>query len=179
MITTSPRPVRLATPAQITYATKLMDARSVDVEPYGLECLDVTLEEMPMAMISGLIDYLKTIPRRTTPPAAELEAGMYRLDGEIFKVQQAIYGSGRMYAKVLRVSEPVLDEVGGAVVQEAEIWFEREPGAIRRLRPEHRMALEEAKAFGSVYGVCCVCARTLTDETSIAEGIGPICGGRV
>ncbi len=162
---------RLATPAQVSYATRLMDERSVDIEPYGLDCLDVTLEEMPMPMISGLIDYLKTIPRPAVSTenakAAELEAGMYRLDGEIFKVQRAIYGSGRMYAKRLVVE--------GLEGPETEIWFEREPGAIRRLRAEHRMSLEEAKAFGSLYGVCCVCARTLTDEVSIREGMGRKC----
>lgn len=34
--------------------------------------------------------------------------------------------------------------------------------------------LSDAK-YGSLYGICCVCGRTLTDESSIAAGIGPIC----
>lgn len=35
-----------------------------------------------------------------------------------------------------------------------------------------------AIAFGKEWGVCCICNRTLTDETSIANGIGPICAER-
>lgn len=31
------------------------------------------------------------------------------------------------------------------------------------------------QATDKLYGVCCRCGRTLTDENSISEGIGPIC----
>jgi hypothetical protein len=41
------------------------------------------------------------------------------------------------------------------------------------------MTVEEAKAFGLLYGRCIVCGRTLTDEKSIADGIGPICAAKV
>jgi hypothetical protein len=40
------------------------------------------------------------------------------------------------------------------------------------------MSLEEAKAFGRLYGVCVRCGATLTDEQSIEAGIGPVCAGR-
>ena len=97
-------------------------------------------------------------------PAAEVtEDGMYRTpDGEIFKVQIAHHGSGNLYAKRL--------VVGGGKGR-----FEYEAGAIRKLRPEWKMTLEEAKEFGRLYGVCCNCAAVLTDEDSIAAGIGPVC----
>jgi hypothetical protein len=35
--------------------------------------------------------------------------------------------------------------------------------------------LNAAIAFGKKWGKCAVCARTLTDEESIAKGIGPVC----
>lgn len=35
--------------------------------------------------------------------------------------------------------------------------------------------LNAAIAYGKKYGKCSVCARTLTDEASIARGIGPVC----
>lgn len=95
--------------------------------------------------------------------------GMYRNPEteEIFKVQKAVHGSGNLYAKRLQQYDD-------------GTWkFNFAPGAVRALKPEWRMTLEEAKAFGQLYGVCCVCGRTLTDETSIAEGIGPICSGRL
>lgn len=38
--------------------------------------------------------------------------------------------------------------------------------------------IEAVKAIGKLNGICCVCGRKLTDEYSIANGIGPICSGR-
>jgi hypothetical protein len=37
------------------------------------------------------------------------------------------------------------------------------------------MTLDQAKAFGALYGACCNCGKTLTDERSIEAGIGPVC----
>ncbi len=85
--------------------------------------------------------------------------GMYRKDGQIYKVQIAVHGSGKPYAKRLL-------EGGG---------FEYAQGVVRQLNPSEMMTLAEAKEFGALYGVCCVCGATLTDENSIAAGIGPVC----
>jgi len=126
---------------------------------------------------------------RTSPPSSGTDLrfdralvtqdGMYRAiiedphnegtTGEIWKVQwNRAGGDGRrLYAKVLT------DEPRG------EWHFEYVPGGILKLRPEDRMTLEEAQQFGKLYGVCCVCGRTLTDEISIEAGIGPVCAGRV
>jgi hypothetical protein len=82
----------------------------------------------------------------------------------VFKVQKAVHGSGHLYAKEL-----VPDG------HEGDWHFVYAPGAIRTLFAEDKMTLEEAKEFGVLYGTCCVCGRTLTDEKSIAAGIGPIC----
>lgn len=98
-------------------------------------------------------------PKVTAEPVTE---GMYRIaDGTVFKVQKAVHGSGNLYAKRL-----------------TEDGFEYAPGAIRRLTLADKMTLDEAKAWGVLYGTCCVCGRTLTDETSIAQGIGPVCAGK-
>lgn len=100
------------------------------------------------------------VPDPTVPvePARE---GMYRMDDRIFKVQRAIHGSGNLYAKEL--------------VQGGFVYA---PGIIKRLNESHRMTLEQAKEYGALYGTCCVCGRTLTDEVSIANGIGPVCAGK-
>lgn len=96
-------------------------------------------------------------------PATE---GMYKKDGEIYKVQIAVHGSGRPYAKKL-------------VEVDGEWEFVRAPGMVNRLTSANKMTLEEAKEFGKLYGTCCVCGRTLTKEESIAEGIGPVCSGKM
>jgi hypothetical protein len=125
---------------------------------------------------------------------ADLEAGMYRLGDEIYKVQRnVVQGDGsKAYAKCLTAQDECRECDGAEVYHNSDTgysslphkfspkWkFEYVQGAIHRIRPEMRMSLDEAKAFGKVYGTCCVCGRTLTNETSIEEGIGPICGGRV
>lgn len=103
--------------------------------------------------------------------------GMYRdAAGTIYKVQKAVHGSGMLYAKRLVVSDLTGDDEGAPA---RRVTFEYEPGAIKRLRPSDRMTLEDAKAFGALYGTCCVCGRTLTDEKSIEAGIGPVCAGKV
>lgn len=101
-------------------------------------------------------------------PAVEpITHGMYRKDDVIYKVQKAVHGSGKLYAKVLVVDGP------------GQGHFEYAPGAVTTLRIEHRMSPEEAAEFGRLYGICIVCGATLTDERSIEAGIGPICRGKV
>lgn len=94
------------------------------------------------------------------------EDGMYRTqDGTIYKVQIAKNGSGRLYAKKL--------------TEGPDGWsFVIAKGAVYRLRATDKMTREQAQEFGRLYGVCCRCGADLTDEKSIAEGIGPICGDR-
>ena len=101
---------------------------------------------------------------RTVAPVTQ--DGIYRLGDVIVKVQVAVNGSGNLYAKRL-----VVDGDHGSFVYE--------PGLIRRLSATDRMSVEEAAAFGKLYGFCIQCGRTLTDETSIAAGIGPVCAGRI
>lgn len=111
-------------------------------------------------------------------PAAKVEVeecdcpeGMHRLaDGRIYKVQIAHHGSGRPYAKIL-ITRELADGTHRAS-------FEYAQGAIRNLSSATLMTMDEAKAYGALYGVCCVCAAVLTDERSIAAGIGPVCAGK-
>lgn len=131
-----------------------------------------TLQEMEIDNLkktaSRVIDALKDAPRKNAEtvekPIEDLE-GMHSTLQGIYKVQKAVHGSGRFYAKQL--------------VQRGEKWvFEYAPGAIRNLSADSKMSLGEAKAFGALYGTCAVCARTLTDEESIERGIGPVCANR-
>lgn len=49
---------------------------------------------------------------------------------------------------------------------------------INQLQDIEENGIEAAKRIGLLTGNCCVCGRTLTNEDSIAGGIGPICGGK-
>lgn len=123
----------------------------------------VDFATLTSAEASSLITELLNSPRKSGAERVSDE-GMYRnAEGDIFRVQRS-KESGNLYAKRL-------DIIDGGFVYEA--------GAIRNLKPSDRMTLDEAKAFGVEYGICCVCGAFLTNEVSVAEGIGPVCGGRV
>lgn len=118
-----------------------------------------------------------TVTTTRTDTVTVTDPGMYRdADGEIFKVQKS-RESGRLYAKHLT-------PIGGKRLIDADesvvgFEFTYAAGAVYRLTPAMRMTLDEAKAFGIRFGVCCVCGAHLKDATSVALGIGPVCGGRV
>jgi hypothetical protein len=113
----------------------------------------------------GSMSFAPMQPKVEDGPAPE---GMHKFGGVIFKVQRAVHGSGRPYAQAL-VEAPGSDSG----------WtFEYVPGAIKNLSSATKLSLAEAKAFGALYGTCCACGRTLTNEDSIAAGIGPVCADK-
>lgn len=96
--------------------------------------------------------------------------GIYKdpVTNAIYKVQRNKAGGNgrRLYAKVLTGED------------NRTFGWTYLPGLIGRIRPEWKMTREEAASFGRIYGVCVRCHRDLTDEGSIAAGIGPICAGK-
>jgi hypothetical protein len=124
---------------------------------------------------------------------AVTEAGMYKHNDTIYKVQMAVHGSGKLYAKKLIVEDAGHDvqegccgevingkcvRCGFAFGKQYKARFDYAPGAMKMLSADERLSMEDAMAFGRLYGSCCVCGRTLTNELSIHLGIGPVCGGR-
>lgn len=144
----------LASPSQVSLINNLMTERGQDVS-------SLTPENLTKIQASVLIDTLRKIPVPASAAPVKLEPGMYKVGDEVFKVQQSRQ-SGNLYAKRL--------EAHG---------FEYAAGAIRKIKPEHRMTLDEAKAYGRETGVCCNCGAELTDPKSIEAGIGPICASRI
>lgn len=96
------------------------------------------------------------------PDVNELDEGMYRVGDEIFKVYRT--------RETNRLVTKTLTEDGFEYTGMKPLSF---------ITVEHRMTLDEAKAYGKVTGTCCNCGRKLTNETSIAEGIGPRCAGKI
>jgi hypothetical protein len=87
---------------------------------------------------------------------------------EVYKVQVAHHGSGALYAKRLVLPDAGLERGG----------WNYEAGLIGRIDPAWRLTFEAAQAWGRLYGYCCRCGAILTDEDSIARGMGPICAGK-
>src|SRR4051794_35919378 len=80
----------------------------------------------------------------TQAPAAEARTaggpateGMYRKDGEVYKVVPAVHGSGQLCAKRL-------DRSGHPPT------YIMAPGMVRKLTQADRMTLAEAEAFGKI-----------------------------
>lgn len=132
---------------------------------------------------SKLIELLKAQPRKAAQPVAEamvdevlpvtttgeIADGFYEFTYDhgkvaIAKVVHAVHGSGHQYAKQLDPETGTFEYVGGLL---AEV---RQSGV--------PLSLERAKELGHLYGRCIRCGRTLTDEASIAAGIGPVCAGK-
>lgn len=122
------------------------------------------------------------------PVARVQQDGIYvTADGTIYKVQIAKQGSGNLYAKRLNLT-PCTDPAcarcdGSGVMPDAATpcmkgRFVYAAGAVHTLRADQRMSEQDARAFGALYGICCACSADLTDERSIAAGIGPICGAK-
>lgn len=137
-------------------------------EPFmRLECQKLAAAELAAANAAAeaTLQQVATLPNPfEEKPGPVTEDGMYQRHGVIYKVQKAVHGSGNLYAKRLDVDTKS---------------FVYAPGELRNLTSADRMTLEAAKEFGNLYGICCRCAAPLTDEQSIADGIGPICKGKI
>lgn len=106
----------------------------------------------------------------------KIEEGMWYWGKRIVKVQRAVHGSGRLYTKELV-------KTGEQNGNGQDTWeFQLLRGGLYKLLKEpdvRRMTLEEAVEFGKLYGICVRCHRTLTKETSIEQGMGDICAGKI
>lgn len=146
---------RLASDKQKAFLQSLLDTRQSDITAVDFEVLSST-------QASNLIDQLLKQPYKTQPDLPKV--GMYRTaDGTIYRVHKS-RETGNLYAKEL-------DAITGK--------FSYVAGAIRKLNSTNRMTLEQAKLWGLETGLCCVCGLFLTDEKSVANGIGPVCEKKV
>ena len=156
-----------ASDKQIEYLKSLLDSRDLSGTMLNTpQAVEALLTNTTSTAASAAIDVLKPLPykpRPAVPGSREVTEGMwvYGPEHDVAKVQKAVHGSGNLYAKHL-------DPQTGT--------FEYVPGLVRLLTTQGEpMTLEMAREFGHLYGMCCVCGATLTDEKSIEAGIGPVC----
>lgn len=170
---------RLASPKAAAFWTSLRtdlvdlvaEATELGIDPAVIVPADhdvlyaVTTSDEIDAMLSDVRDLRYTLrtarkmaARADRPTrSAELEEDrLYELDGEIYRTVRS--GQGNLYAKIW-------DGTGWAYAA----------GAIRHLRPEHRMTVERAKELSVRFGRCIRCGALLTAEESVERGIGPVC----
>jgi hypothetical protein len=146
---------------QIKFFTDLITQRQAP-EGYDLE----TFKQASRSDVRKMIDIMLKAPHKPREERAtseDLGSGIYLVVGSIIKVYRG--QSGRMLAKEL-----IADE-------ETHTAFFEYRGLASRYVPSgtKKMSLEDAKEFGAIYGVCCNCGRTLTNEESIEAAIGPVC----
>lgn len=175
------------TEGQVRFAKSLFAQKFGD---NGAAEFAASLDTMTKQDAKRMLDTMQTLPDYVAPaaPAAaderparkngpEIEAdGMYRNPetGDIYKVQVAVHGSGKLYAKVLvKLDEPTIKRN-----KEMHYEFVMARGAVMTLKPEWKMTREDAAEFGHLYGCCCRCGAVLTDEASIERGIGPVCADK-
>ena len=94
--------------------------------------------------------------------------GFYKVDGFVYKVTPA-RSSDRTFAHQLQEQIP----------NEAPEW--KYMGLAKRFVPMYadKLTLADAKLYGTTHGYCMICGRLLTAEQSVADGIGPICAGKL
>ena len=149
-----------ATEKQVQLIARLVEEREIHPTGSARLLLEMWDFDRTRETATVLIDELMALPRVEKAPAP---SGLHVLDGEVYRVVVS-RDSGRPYALLLV-------EAPGA--------FEYAPGAVRHLSEDTMMTLEEARDYGVRHGVCAVCAKVLTNEKSIAEGIGPVCKSKM
>lgn len=147
-----------ATDAQIKFLRSLLIEKIEDAEKSAAAVEWLDSHQLSKATASTKISEYKAMP--SVRRAADLDEGMYKVGGEIFKV----YFTQAGHITTKQLTEEGFEYTGRA--------------PLSMIRPEHRMTLDEAKAYGKVTGTCCNCGRLLTNEESIEAGIGPICASK-
>jgi hypothetical protein len=204
--------VREATPKQKDYAQVLIESREIPEESRQriarvakhlveghfvgfsqISSLITELQQLPYARkANGGISRSATVTNTSASGRVEAD-GMFRnpKTGEVYKVQYALHGSGRLYAKRLEMHGDLEDSSGEFIpvrltdIRQAsdpeykqiewKVKFKFVRGLIYRINPEWRMTREEAKEFGVLYGTCIRCGAPLTREDSIERGMGYTC----
>jgi hypothetical protein len=110
---------------------------------------------------NDLLDYMQALQsnlRETCPNATE--PGVYWTNGQVYKIVIS-RTSGQPYAK-----------------RDANGTWEYAPGVIYSLKTCDLLTYEQAAAIGRATGNCVCCGRELSDQDSVAAGIGPVCAKR-
>lgn len=170
------RPFTPASPRQVEWLRSLARERRLPELGATADERAATLErwledgEHDRRWFSTALDAWRHAPYDDTADGV-VEPGVYRRDDVIYVVRRNRTNS--------RVHARRLVEIGGRRLNEVDevvqIEFVYDPEALQLLRPEDQMTLAEARPFTLRYGRCIACDTPLSDATSVARGIGPVC----
>lgn len=158
-----PKTAPPASEKQVNFIFKLMHERDMTPESLGADPNMMT-KTVASQWIGTLLDMPKT--KASVP---EPDEGFYIVGGKVYKVQVAVHGSGKKYAKML---------VPGTAYGDKGTWEYVGRKPFNLFNDSTKLTLEKAKELGHLYGMCCVCGATLTNESSIEAGIGPVCANK-
>ena len=120
--------------------------------------------------ISALIEIKRSMPKK----AVMLTEGMYKKDGELYKVATT-RTSGQLVGYKWNLFATPEPTKRGLKYGEFEYLGK---AILNKLSPNDKLSIEEAKAIGVEFHYCCVCGIELTNQDSIDAGIGPICASK-
>lgn len=174
------------TQKQHAFITSLLKDR----EP-NLDAVDGLVFERYMDFLDGtkfistkeaslLIDWLKGQPYKAKPQTnaagAKPEPGVYVIKGEwakvIIKLQENKAKTNMYTMRWVETKSEYLNENDDHVKGK----WEYAPEFKNVIEPEHRMTMDEAKAFTLKYGQCAKCGHKLKAAKSVEKAIGPVCG---
>jgi hypothetical protein len=112
---------------------------------------------------SQVIDQLlKTQREQSNTLLRKTPIGFHYAQGSVYRVRES--STGNMYA-----TQFVQDLYGAWSFQ----YVGRKP--FNMFSESTIMTLEQAQEFGKNFGICVRCGALLTDDVSIAQGMGPVC----
>lgn len=155
-----------ATERQIAYIQSLIEKK---FDPERRTKIYLNMKQKPLSKLgaSRTIEKLTGMPDFEEPiTLGDMKDGIYTLGDRVIKVThtQPRFGK-RLKVKQFDPRVKKFYAVGKRMAKQV----------IEEAKP---MPLEEAQKFGKLYGICVICNATLTDEESIAYGIGPTCRKR-
>ena len=103
---------------------------------------------------------LNRLSVKTWEPA---EPGLYMYDEVPYQIISSPYARNPFGLTVKMLDS----ETGG--------WATTSGWMLRTLRPQHKMTLNQAVAYGRATSRCAACGRLLTDAASVEIGVGPVC----
>lgn len=161
-------PLALATEPQVNYLEGLRDGKDLSsLTPEQIAWLrDVDFSKIPKTRASDVISQLKALPwmPRDAAHTPDVPNGRYAIPKE---------DGTLMFYSIKQ----------GNTVTFVDVWASDARWPVKSSEERNRILTaikndpDAGPRFGREIGRCYVCGRTLTDETSRALGIGPVCRG--